>query len=245
MKTCTKCKQEKPFSDFHKDKTSKTGFRSRCKVCCAEDSSNRYYENPQKHIAIARKWQDKNKEKVVASRKAHYKNNKEKLREVSRKYREQNPDKTWEHNKKYYEQNKEREKLRAKIYRQQNPDKVKEIQRSYILRNKEKVKQARLKYKKENPEIYKIINQNRRARKLASNGRLSSGLAQKLYALQNGKCACCKKPLGANYHMDHIMPLVLGGSNTDDNIQLLRAQCNNQKYSKHPVDFMQERGYLL
>lgn len=56
---------------------------------------------------------------------------------------------------------------------------------------------------------------------------------------------CCGLPLGDNYHIDHIMPLALGGSNTDDNIQLLRQRCNNQKCAKHPVDFMQSRGFLL
>jgi 5-methylcytosine-specific restriction endonuclease McrA len=45
--------------------------------------------------------------------------------------------------------------------------------------------------------------------------------------------------------MDHIIPLALGGTNTDDNIQLLRAKCNKQKGAKHPIDFMQQRGFLL
>lgn len=35
------------------------------------------------------------------------------------------------------------------------------------------------------------------------------------------------------------------GTNTDDNIQLLRKLCNLQKSAKHPVDFMQQRGFLL
>ena len=76
-------------------------------------------------------------------------------------------------------------------------------------------------------------------------GVLTLGLSLRLFQLQKGKCACCKKPLGSNYHMDHIMPLALGGTNTNDNIQLLRARCNLQKQAKHPVDFMQQRGYLL
>lgn len=41
------------------------------------------------------------------------------------------------------------------------------------------------------------------------------------------------------------MPLALGGANEDWNIQLLRQRCNNQKKAKHPVDFMQSKGYLL
>lgn len=96
-----------------------------------------------------------------------------------------------------------------------------------------------------NPETYRIRNQNRRARKREAGGKLSPGLAEKLFKLQRGKCACCGEPLGADYHLDHIMPLALGGTNTDDNIQLLRQLCNNQKHAKHPVDFMQQRGFLL
>ena len=37
----------------------------------------------------------------------------------------------------------------------------------------------------------------------------------------------------------------LGGLNADSNMQLLRAECNLQKSAKHPVDFMQSRGFLL
>ena len=63
--------------------------------------------------------------------------------------------------------------------------------------------------------------------------------------LQKGLCPCCRKPLGNDYHMDHIIPLALGGSNGDNNIQLLRSECNLEKQAKHPVDFMQSRGFLL
>jgi 5-methylcytosine-specific restriction endonuclease McrA len=80
---------------------------------------------------------------------------------------------------------------------------------------------------------------------MASGGKLSPDLAERLYELQGGKCACCGKPLGEKYHLDHIMPLALGGANTDDNMQLLTARCNIQKSAKHPIDFMQERGFLL
>lgn len=45
--------------------------------------------------------------------------------------------------------------------------------------------------------------------------------------------------------MDHILPLALGGTNVDENIQLLRKRCNLQKCAMHPVDFMQSKGRLL
>jgi 5-methylcytosine-specific restriction endonuclease McrA len=91
----------------------------------------------------------------------------------------------------------------------------------------------------------RIICQNYRSRKRANGGTLSKGLAEKLFKLQQGKCPCCKQPLGRNYHLDHIVPTALGGSNSDDNMQLLRATCNHQKHAKHPIDFMQQRGFLL
>lgn len=93
---------------------------------------------------------------------------------------------------------------------------------------------------------YRIYSHARRARKKEVGGKLSSGIADRLFTIQCGKCACgCKQPLGDDYHLDHIMPLALGGSNTDNNIQLLRSKCNMQKSAKHPVDFMQSRGFLL
>ena len=92
---------------------------------------------------------------------------------------------------------------------------------------------------------YRAYEQNRRARMLAIGGKLSVGLAVKLFQLQQGKCPCCALPLGDNYHLDHKMPLGLGGAHSDENMQLLRQQCNNEKHVKHPVAFMQSRGFLL
>ena len=68
---------------------------------------------------------------------------------------------------------------------------------------------------------------------------------KKLSTIQKGKCACCALPLGKDFHLDHKMPLALGGANEDSNIQLLRRECNIKKAAKHPINFMQERGFLL
>lgn len=87
--------------------------------------------------------------------------------------------------------------------------------------------------------------QNRRARIRGNGGELSKDIKQRLFELQRGKCACCGKPLGEKYHLDHIIHISLGGKNVDSNIQLLRARCNIQKSNKHPVDFMRSRGFLL
>ena len=142
-------------------------------------------------------------------------------------------------------------------WKSENPEKLALTQSNYRNNNLEKVKAAIAKWAKNNPdrklanlrasraanpESARLHRQNRRNRVC---GTLSKDIVKKLLVLQRGKCACCSQPLGDDYHLDHIMPLALGGPNTDDNIQLLRQRCNNQKHSKHPIDFMQSRGFLL
>jgi 5-methylcytosine-specific restriction endonuclease McrA len=98
---------------------------------------------------------------------------------------------------------------------------------------------------KKYPDKRNANQQNRRARKIGAGGKLSPGLAQRLLVLQKGRCACCGASLAFGYNLDHIVPLALGGANEDWNMQLLTKKCNNEKHAKHPVDFMQSRGYLL
>jgi 5-methylcytosine-specific restriction endonuclease McrA len=70
---------------------------------------------------------------------------------------------------------------------------------------------------------------SRRARLKQVGGRLSSGLSFKLLESQHGKCNQCQIDLNGNFHMDHIVPIALGGPNMDWNIQLLCPPCNIRK----------------
>jgi len=149
---------------------------------------------------------------------------------------------------------------KSAIYRAENPDKRAATLAKYVAKNLAKIVESRAKWNTSNKEkksalgvawrakntdLLRIYGSNRRSRVKKCGGVLSKDLSKKLLGLQNGKCACCSQPLGARFHMDHIMPIALGGSNTDDNIQLLRSTCNQQKHAKHPIDFMQGKGFLL
>ena len=136
-------------------------------------------------------------------------------------------------------------KVAVKRWQSANPEKANAATTRWKNANKEKVSKWNARWEEKNPEARRALHQNRRARKRNSGGRLSPGLITKLFKLQRGKCPCCGKPLGDNYHLDHRMPLVLGGANEDWNMQLLRQRCNNEKHAKHPVEFMQLRGFLL
>jgi len=203
---------------------------SNCKIC-AKARAKAYREaNPEKAREAVRLWGEKNPEKKNESTKA---------------WVEANPERKKANNKAYYNNNIDKHIEYANEWKKANPEKVRLSKKKWADKNPEKDKACRKAWKIANPEKSKIYFNNRRARKLAAGGNLSIDIESKLFNLQRGKCACCKLPLGDDYHLDHIMPLALGGSNTDDNIQLLRAICNLQKHTSHPVDFMQSRGFLL
>lgn len=145
----------------------------------------------------------------------------------------------------WYRANKEKADSAAAAWRKANAARRSATNAALYAANPERKKAVMSAWVKANPEKVRVIQHNRRARKCAIGGKLSPSLPMRLFALQKGKCACCGQPLGESFHLDHIMPISLGGTNTDDNIQLLRQRCNNQKHAKHPVEFMQSRGFLL
>ena len=48
LKTCTKCKERKPHSEFHKDNRAKDGLQSWCKGCVKQNKEQYYKENAEK-----------------------------------------------------------------------------------------------------------------------------------------------------------------------------------------------------
>lgn len=43
MKKCGKCKKEKDFSEFYKNKSTKSGFTSSCKICHSKSNKKTHY----------------------------------------------------------------------------------------------------------------------------------------------------------------------------------------------------------
>jgi len=68
MKTCTKCGEEKPLSEFYKAATTRDGLRGDCKACFKKRSAGWYEDNREHVIARVKKWQAENPDRVAASR---------------------------------------------------------------------------------------------------------------------------------------------------------------------------------
>lgn len=158
------------------------------------------------------------------------KNNPERRRELYATWRDQNRDKIRGYVKKWDSANLEAKRIYGKHWRDNNPDEARAMYKKWRDKNKDKVMES---------------TRNRQARLRGAEGKHTAGDVKRILALQKGLCACCRISLKDKYHVDHIMPLKLGGTNKPDNIQVLCQTCNLRKNAKHPIDFMQQQGYLL
>ena len=93
MKTCSRCKIEKEFSEFYKHKLSKDGFLGGCKPC--RKSYYQKYNNVNKDRISkqSKTYREANKESVSLYHKSYYKSNKEYLIKQSKCYYKNNKDK--------------------------------------------------------------------------------------------------------------------------------------------------------
>lgn len=93
------------------------------------------------------------------------------------------------------------------------------------------------KYREKYPEKVKEFTQTRRGRKLT---RLPRGTISKLLHAQGSKCAVCGVDVTNGYHVDHWVPLALGGEHKPENLKILCQHCNCVKNAKLPERFIRE-----
>jgi len=82
MKTCTKCKCEKPLDRFYK-RSDRNTYHSWCKDCKHKSSKQWNAKNKDKHSEINRKWYEENKEHHLSNSKKWYENNKHRKLETT------------------------------------------------------------------------------------------------------------------------------------------------------------------
>jgi hypothetical protein len=99
------------------------------------------------------------------------------------------------------------------------------------------------KWFKNNPEASRAFASKRRKAVKEGEG-FSRQDVKDLLRKQGDLCAepTCKIPLNGKYHVDHIMPIALGGKHALENIQCLCPPCNHRKAAKHPDIWDKENG---
>lgn len=113
--------------------------------------------------------------------------------------------------------------------------------------NKIKASDYSKKWRRENPEKNAAQARLYSSRKRGADGAYTGDDVKGILKRQKYKCAeptCGVNLNDVGHHVDHIMPLALGGSNWPKNLQCLCPDCNRKKSSMHPLDWAKKKGRL-
>jgi 5-methylcytosine-specific restriction endonuclease McrA len=215
MKRCSKCGESKTLEAFSKRHDTKDGLQPKCKACTKAYLSQHYAKNKAAHAAWMKTWRKANAEALAASARAIYEANRELILAERAAY---------------YEANAPKIRARVNAYAEANAELVKARGRAYV---------------RNNPEKIAARNAKSHARRIKAPGTYTADDVKALMALQRGLCVACHTNIRSRYHVDHVVALARGGTNDRGNLQLLCPRCNLQKQAKHPIDFMQSKGFLL
>ena len=125
-----------------------------------------------------------------------------------------------------------------------NIEKVRAFRRAGYQRNKVKENAWNEAWRAKNIEKRRVHLRNYRA-KLRDGGTHTADDIAEIYKLQRGKCAYCRCGLKDGYHVDHIVAVANGGSNTRGNLQLACGLCNRRKSNADAVAFARRIGLLI
>lgn len=96
-KTCTRCGQLLPFIFFHREKSTKDGFRTTCKDCEKDRRQKYYLANKERIIEKSANWAKNNRSKKREIQRRYYQKVKDSVKqkhsESFKKWRLANPDK--------------------------------------------------------------------------------------------------------------------------------------------------------
>lgn len=145
---------------------------------------------------------------------------------------------------------------RVAAWRAANPGKRKVQDAAYRKRNRDKCRESNAKWRAKRPDYFKewearnveicrAYRRNTKARRKAAPGRHTAADVAAIRSAQKGRCAYCRIRLDRSEHVDHVLPVALGGTNDRSNLQLLCPPCNLAKGAKHPVQYAREQGLLL
>lgn len=186
-----------------------------CCECNLKTCRDRYRANRDAELAISKAWYARHREAVLVAKKAE---------------READPEAHRAKRRAYYAANPKPHLTRVAVWREGKRDALRQYAKAYGAAHLQEAL-AR--------------NRTRRARVMASGGKHTAADVRAIFGLQKGRCAHCRTGIKSGWHVDHILPLALGGSNDRRNLQLLCAPCNLRKRAKHPLDHARELGRLL
>jgi 5-methylcytosine-specific restriction endonuclease McrA len=221
-------------------------------------------EQAEKQAAYMRLWNETNKqhkseymrqrylsrrEEFLGKVRAFRLANAERIREQKRLDHAKNKEKNNAKAREYHRLNKEVQNAKNREYQRENWEAVRQAAREWRIANKERTSEYMRQLYLAKPEQFLANNRNRKARVKAAPGKHTAADVARLFDVQRGICSGCNAPLiktgKGRFHVDHVHPIKLGGSNDPSNLQLLCPFCNMSKGRMHPDDWARSRGRLF
>lgn len=152
-----------------------------------------------------------------------------------KKWRAANRERLLEYAKRYVAEHREQVAAAKRVYKAKNrrreTELAKQSQKRCYARDPEKINAKNTRWLRANPHKYAEYVQARRARVLGGGGKYSTAEWRELKAHYNHTCLRCgKREPEIKLTVDHVVPLILGGSNSIENIQPLCKCCNSKKH---------------
>ena len=147
----------------------------------------------------------------------------------------------WRHK----EENREKVAKMYSVWQKKNKEKVKIRNKRWSNNNRNSAARRSAKWRAKNPLKVAEINRVKNNKRRLIEGTFTKYDICLLLKVQNYKCVYCLEDIGKNkkWHLDHIMPVSLGGTNWPENLQALCKSCNLRKSNKHPDIWHREIGW--
>lgn len=241
QKQCSKCRIEKPVSEFRNESKTKDGLSCQCKNCRYITERAWREKNRERERATAAIRREKNRDSVNERNRERYANN-ESVRTRAKNYRERNKERQHELKKRWYDANADYAREYSRKWRAEHIERAREASREYYWNNRTaflaKSKVYRQRWEKQNPDKVRAKNHRRRALRISAIGNHTADDVQVQYQSQKGLCWWCEKPLDPKkYHVDHRVALTRGGTNSPNNLCITCPTCNSSKGAKLPHEW--------
>ncbi len=262
VRRCTKCGEEKALDGFHKQKAGKHGVASRCKVCCSAEAKTRPKDRDALRAA-QRRYQERHPERLRARRLAAYKANPERSKASTAKWIAANRDEylrsARERQARYRAEHPWLDRESCKRWRENHPERHKARQDRWEAANRERMRPHRRKkqaarraadpkhnkrlaadWRERNRDKCRAYRETRRALKANAPGRGITGEQWAgIRASTLGVCSYCSQP--SNITIDHIIPLISGGSHDVTNAGPACLPCNQSKGATPLIAWLAKR----
>lgn len=225
-KVCYICEQEKPLEEFHKDKHSSDGRRSKCKECVKEYSRIHQEEIRTYHQTF----HQSNKDRLNAESRIRYYANRERRLTRMKVYQQENRirRRLMQQRRMTDPARRQRVQMYHIAFREAHPEIVRARNQAWRLANPLKAKQG--------------YTRHRARKRQATMGEVNY---ERILARDGYHCYICDRPVRPDdIHFDHVIPLSRNGPHSEDNIKVTHSVCNLRKGAHLPEELthFQRRG---